>query len=103
MSAPFQPGDVVVCVDDRQSPYSPHGLLRGAYYRIAGLRPPMYNSVINEKCLGVELVAPESGNPNGYGAFRFRKIDDEVTDEFRAQLRSLNTPAKQKMPVEVGE
>lgn len=91
MIAPFQPGDVVVCVAtggeyDFVAPV-PFVSLRGVY-RIGRCG----------RCRdiwAVQLV----GDPNmaaypraGYPAFYFRKIDAEVTEDFRQQLRSLKSP-----------
>lgn len=98
MSAPFQPGDVVVCVDAsapsqywrKRSHRFPLAL--GSIWRVRGTglsetgeegiylfgyRGPIYDRTKREAPLRPD---------------RFRKIDDEVTDEFRQALKSLKSP-----------
>lgn len=90
MSA-FQPGDVVVCVDDRgprnEPTETPTGwIVRGNHYRV-------------EKCIdhvlgaGVKISGVAVNRFDWFYADRFRKIDDEVTEEFREQLRAIKSPA----------
>lgn len=98
MSAPFQPGDVVVCVDDRPSwsntPYQAEHcrkhLRRGAIYRVVSIVVAPSGDV----GLGLSGIpnCPTPFGDTGWSAFRFRKIDDEVTEDFREQLRSLKSP-----------
>jgi hypothetical protein len=91
MSAPFNVGDVVVCVDDRPTPaWGETGLKRGRMYRVSRVGPVMLNTLLQRDCHSVDVVgvvAPSRGR--GFGDFRFRKIDDEVTESFRSQLKSL--------------
>lgn len=99
MSAPFAPGDVVVVVPRPvrgASPnvryiQSPRSRLKvGSYHRIQGVFRCF--DVWAVRLCGVE---PSPGS-KGFPADRFRKIDDEVTDEFKAHLRELIAPAKQR-------
>ena len=86
MSAPFQPGDVVVCVDDRDC----LNIRRGAVYRVAEVRCG-YDIVSGESGAYGVVLAGVKTDP-GYDTWhpiRFRKIDDEVSEDFREQMRSL--------------
>lgn len=91
MSAPFQPGDVVECIKE----FPLHGpsdapVLGGEWYpRVGGFY----------RCCGmdydcVELEEdPDKFNPDfGWNWSHFRKIDADVTEDFRQQLRSLKSP-----------
>jgi hypothetical protein len=96
MTAPFQPGDVVVCVDARPTP-TRRGLLsdtevarlaaflrQGAMYRIAGLTGFLGTSL---RLVGQpEVSATFFG---GYNPARFRKIDEEQIPEVLERLKSL--------------
>lgn len=100
MSAPFQPGDCVVCVDASSRKLSARPitpimtLVRGAIYRVASA----FNAPNGDPVVLLDGEAPHRfheypGQVTGWLASRFRKIDDEVTDEFRSMLRNL--PVKQ--------
>jgi hypothetical protein len=85
MSAPFQPGDVVVCVDnapDRrcQRPELLAWLAVGRHYRVRTTGLPFDCIHVNGD--GLSML-------EGWQPHRFRKIDDEVTEEFREQLANL--------------
>jgi hypothetical protein len=92
VSGPFEPGDVVVCVDAGIIHCAGNTRHRGLYFtkgyvgRVVGVRPTMpglkYGRICG--CTALVLADGKSGHIN-----RFRKIDDEVTDEFREQLRKL--------------
>lgn len=91
MSAPFQPGDVVVCVDDRFRDGPDYvdfrnRVVRGRVYRVE------YVAQFYDGAWGVQLVGDGAGPTSAWEADRFRKIDDEVTEDFREQLRSLKSP-----------
>lgn len=98
MSAPFQPGDVVVCVDAEPLPYSviPIRCIRvGGVYRVEAFNPKMLDRFSGECFDGVQLVGVVADTGTGWlGAYRFRKIDDDVTEDFREQMRSLGKPAR---------
>jgi hypothetical protein len=83
MGAPFQPGDVVVCVDDRLGThgkcFSGEWVSKGAHYRI---------TVVYQN-QGVKLAGFQLDGREWFSVRRFRKIDDEVTEEFREQLAKL--------------
>ncbi|RYG90133.1 MAG: hypothetical protein EON59_00705 [Alphaproteobacteria bacterium] len=88
MSAPFQPGDVVVCVDTSANFTGgrPDNIQKGAHYRIeVGSYPdPDHGRPI------VRLVGLHSGDWTGaYLASRFRKIDDETYPEVLERLKAL--------------
>lgn len=79
---PFDVGDVVVCVDNRAGKHgvAPQRLARGNSYRITGLSPTG---------IGVCLAGVDPTPAVGFLASRFRKIDADVTEEFRETLRKL--------------
>jgi len=90
MKAPFEPGDVVVCVKRRSAPagkaplrYHKRSRLRvGAYYTIA-------KAFLH---LGTPAVLLKEIQPvvgAGFAADRFRKIDDEQIPEVLERLKSL--------------
>jgi hypothetical protein len=97
MSAPFQPGDVVVCVDDRplrwgcigNSPVTP--LRRGSFFRVTAIVWTLEGDSIlidgerPHTCLCCD-------GESGWHPERFRKIDDEVEEVFREQMRALGKP-----------
>jgi hypothetical protein len=90
MSAPFQPGDVVVCVDlsqDRNGnvPETLRVRGKGAPYRVVWVGVNRAGRPI----LGLFGTPAEPPGDQGYRHWRFRKIDDEVTEEFREQLANL--------------
>lgn len=94
MSVPFQPGDVVVCVDDSIPSDAPElkrivmGRLRkGACHRVLALSVNPYGDV------GL-ILSNLDASPwrHGWAPKRFRKIDEGVTEDFREQLRSLKSP-----------
>ena len=94
MSAPFQPGDVVVCVDDRTSPGSPIvRFKRGKEYRVRSVflteGRQRRHDIFGEVVWGIVIAGFEN---KAAAAQRFRKIDEGVTEEFREQLRSLKSP-----------
>lgn len=85
MSAPFQPGDVVVCVDnapndDTNDPGPLAWLVLRRVYRVRTVGLPF-------DC--IHVVGDGLGRGAGWQPHRFRKIDAEVTGEFREQLRKL--------------
>lgn len=89
MSAPFKPGDCVECIDAGPSEegYTPPELIQGAHYTVFAVGEDPFGQP------GVFLDEQDSrGFAGGYLAYRFRKIDDEVTEDFRARLRTLNPP-----------
>lgn len=103
MSAPFQPGDVVVCVDDRRSLdfYCADqswtvSITRGAYYRVTGIV-----LTIPGPALLLDGERPHTcsccDGENGWNPHRFRKIDDDVTEEFREQLRKLPVKDRERV------
>lgn len=102
MSEPFQFGDVVVCVDRDEgmiTPISQAWVRLGAVYRIVCCEIGD-NELTGEELWCVTLDGdPENIiDPDGaYPAAWFRKIDDDVTDEFREALRQL--PVKTPEPV----
>lgn len=86
MSAPFNVGDVVVCVDASASPegYVPEELIEGCRYTVFGVGEDPGGQ------WGVFLDEMESlGFAGGYLAWRFRKIDDEQIPEVLERLKSL--------------
>lgn len=100
MSAPFQPGNVVLCVDDRPGKVKrtllgecevvASQLRRGSIYRVSKVGPAP-NGKVGVFIEGIPpLVAWDGELP--FRSDRFRKIDDEVTEDFRQQLRSLKSP-----------
>ena len=98
MSAPFQVGDAVVCVDDSACRCCGMDLpaRKGRYYHVEATQRG-FNNILNEYITSLVLRGVPTtglGRHSGWGlnAARFRKIDDEVTEEFREQLRSLNPP-----------
>jgi hypothetical protein len=92
VSAPFQPGDVVVCVDakpDARDPEAGH-LVERKTYRVAVIGPRDTDGSLS---VGFDCIP--GSRPNtvyGFSVARFRKIDDEVNDAFREQMRALRTP-----------
>lgn len=94
MRAPFEPGDVVVCVDDRlpPDPYRelPPGmpLRRGRVYRVTFVHAPDAAGNFGVELAGVD--APDT--PNWAPAFahvRFRKIDDKEYPDVLERLKAL--------------
>jgi hypothetical protein len=96
MRAPFQPGDVVVCVDTLGPPLEIWEPLLGAHYRISRCGPsagPVW--VGGERFRDdfiVSLVEEPANDDTGWAAKMFRKIDDEVSESFREQMRELGKP-----------
>lgn len=84
MSAPFEVGDVVVCVDDRVGDNgkcsSGEWIARGQIYRVSMIMP----SVDGVKLRGFRLAENE-----WFRGRRFRKIDDEQIPEVLERLKSL--------------
>jgi len=93
MKAPFEPGDVVVCLRDFPGPADQWGPVKGGYYRVEGCVHELFGWF-------VELAEdPDSFDPDfGWGAQHFRKIDEGVTEEFREVLGTL-TPGKPRVRV----
>lgn len=103
--APFEPGDVVVCVDA-----SPPRIARsermkalvravcrlGAVHRVADVRVAWGRRSKGRTALVLQGI--DSNPAAGFDAERFRKIDDEVTEEFRVQMRSLGKPVTAPEP-----
>ena len=89
MSAPFAPGDVVVCVDDRDIPGTfPCGLRKGAAYRIERCSFAGDGTPVVDVGLNIENDREEFWHL----ARRFRKIDDERYPEVLERLKSLSKP-----------
>lgn len=93
MSAPFAPGDVVVRVAG-----DPWPMPIGAIDRVVWCGESE-DALSGEFGWGLELQAFDPGLPSDgdlrpevWCAENFRKIDDEVTEDFRAQLKSLSKP-----------
>jgi len=93
MSAPFQPGDVVVCVDNKpatsmQNPLPPVSL--GSVHRVSWCGVTTDADDGRLRC-GVNLdegIACIWTRPAEW----FRRIDGEVTEDFRSMLRTLGNP-----------
>ena len=86
MNVPFQPGDVVVCVDDAAFTCS-HGtthlgftIKRSAVVRVQSL---------SVSSCGCGTIKWDDRYMAQAMAERFRKIDADVTEDFREQLRKL--------------
>lgn len=95
MSEEFKVGDVVVCVDDRDNTYfQGHGnascyVTRGRHYRVAGLSYPAPRS--GKPRMKLAGAVDPDGHLVNLRCNRFRKIDADVTEEFRSTLRKLPT------------
>lgn len=85
MSAPFQPGDVVEAVGAPRDQYPGY---QYAASKPAGRKVCRVLSCVGPYRLGVWGVTV-TGIPGFWGHVCFRKIDDEVTDDFRQRLKSL--------------
>lgn len=90
MSGPFQPGDVVVCINEGPNPGGgePWEPKVRWLYRIADVFD------VEDPTLGVVTVCDLFEDPfrvaaAGWAATMFRKIDEDVTESFREQMRSL--------------
>lgn len=86
MSAPFEPGDVVVCIRlDSQDEY---GFMKvGGIYRVTIVEVGDLSGVEE---WGIDVQGdPEEDSDTLWPAVNFRKIDEEVTPAFREQMRSL--------------
>lgn len=89
MSAPFQPGDVVVCVDDAREAlpgarWSRTPVRKGGIYRVLWCRQSAFPGVY-----AVRLTSDTADENAGWRHTRFRPIDADVTEDFREQLRKL--------------
>lgn len=86
MSAPFAPGDVVVCVDakpDRIDPLAAR-LVERAHYRVAVVGVHRDGGpAIGFRCLPSDIA----GACWGWSARRFRKID-AADEQFAARIRA---------------
>lgn len=97
MSAPFQPGDVVVCVNARPCPCYPEATVpkQGALYRVTeaqDFHDP--NTDQREFCVRVDRDnCVYRGKVGWYAHWRFRKIDDE---EYPLVLERLKALGKQR-------
>lgn len=87
MSAPFQPGDVVVCVDD--SPDTRGNMVVARFLRRLAIYRVEWCGLTTVGVWGVQLFGDPSTRSGAWAADRFRKIDDDVTEDFREQMRSL--------------
>lgn len=91
MRAPFEPGDVVVCVDDRACLCGcgdPSYLARGRFYRLKSV----YWDPFNRHWGCTQHGVPDyTANHRlaGISTNRFRKIDDEQIPEVLERLKSL--------------
>jgi hypothetical protein len=93
MSAPFKPGDVVVVVYQKDGVHAAPGIPRipkGSIHRVADVYGCDFWAAVVVNGWPSGHVSP-IGN-DGWDARSFRKIDDEVTEDFRARLRTLNPP-----------
>ena len=88
MSAPFAPGDVVVCVDaspPRNIVLTPlTSLQERATYRVTALSPSGRSVLINGE---MPHIAVGYSKPGGWDPYRFRKID-AADEEFAARIRA---------------
>lgn len=83
MSAPFQPGDVVQVIDGILD------LKTGSIHRVVAAHPPVPGMT---STWGIRVSGADHNWLHAFQGWRhtrFRKIDDEVTEEFREQLRKL--------------
>ena len=94
MTPPFSPGDLVEVIDARPRAWhepKDHHIAKGdvmtvdAFSRAFPLGWGFPNAFVR--------VRGRRGKVAQWDAYRFRKIDDEVTEEFREQLRTIRTPA----------
>lgn len=88
MSTPFQPGDCVICVyaGPNHDGGIPADIVEGAVYRVDHCFLHLHSAHMLVALVGNVNFVDETG---AYLASRFRKIDDEVTESFRQQMRSL--------------
>ena len=93
MKAPFEVGDVVVCVDELGPNLESWEPKFNTHYRIvecveAG--PPIWEDGASfADDWGVVLVEDPRNDDTLWPAKMFRKIDSEVTEAFRRKMRSL--------------
>lgn len=98
---PFQPGDVVVCIDARAaygwaSGQVDVGLVEGHHYRVRCVVAHMdCDGTYGIEVEGVNLLAREDFYP-AFAHTRFRKID-AADESFIAEMRALK-PVKQGQP-----
>jgi len=95
----FQPGDVVVCVDDSMPNVMPKNVTRvlalwgyiraGAHYRVseAGMCPTFGAPFIRLEGMAETMPIASGMNPE-----RFRRIDDEQHPEALAMIRAIGKP-----------
>lgn len=92
MSAPFQPGDVVVCVDavsPNRTGLVPTNVKAGKTYRVTCC----YVGVTGDWAVTIANTLPRAGSA-GFKAWRFRKID-AADEQFTAEMRACR-PTKVK-------
>lgn len=75
MSSDIQPGDLVVCVDVPDWPFSPAGIGVGRTYRVAETFLGM--NARYERAMGLTLVGFDHSPMHGIQASHFRKLNDE--------------------------
>jgi hypothetical protein len=99
VSSDIQPGDVVVCVDDRVSPGSPVvNVRKGRIYRVSALGPTLPHDMYGH-ARSVFLVAVVARAPTGaFAEPRFRKLNDEPDNaELIERIKSCR-PMKTRIP-----
>ncbi len=93
MSAPFKVGDVVVGMDDSPCPCcgAKTPITPGGIYRVIGFREGANHRLCVRIVTAFLQAVPVVGGHEGWGinVARLRKIDDEVSEDFREQLKSL--------------
>lgn len=87
MSAPFRPGDCVVCVDDR--PRGRHETSVIPPIREGDVDRIIWVVIDPDGEWGVKLAMhrPSPGY-DGFAAWRFRKIENDTGFDFREQIRA---------------
>lgn len=93
MSAPFQPGDRVECIDasPRDGAIIPihKFLVQGADYLVSDvIDHNNQHDGWSLRLVGIPVPDPMEG----WNYRPFRKIDDEVTEDFRSMIRTLANP-----------
>jgi hypothetical protein len=92
MSAPFEPGDVVVCVEDKPCPvYGPVGIRKGAYYRVDAV---MHGRDRNTGYVATGCKVSPDDHPMWHNVVRFRKINDEQIPEVLEAILSCKKPGR---------
>jgi hypothetical protein len=95
MSAPFQPGDVVVCVDASPGRLSGRRSLKlRMVYRVSACRPSLDGTPSGHVLVDGESPhgITDMGAWRGWDTVRFRKVD-AADEQFTARIRAYK-PAK---------